>query len=28
LAQLLAPLSRACRAALPQPNPIGLITVD
>jgi hypothetical protein len=25
---LLAPLSRACRAGLPQPNPIGLVAVD
>jgi hypothetical protein len=28
LAELLAPLSRACRACLPQPNPIGLVAVD
>lgn len=28
LAQLLAPLSRACRAVLPQPNPIGIVAVD
>jgi hypothetical protein len=28
LARLLAPLSRACRAGQPQPNPIGLVAVD
>jgi len=28
LARLLAPLSLACRAGLPQPNPIGLVAVD